>query len=153
MHNRVRPVWTGRHWPAGNCPPSWAWTYMKLGICISQSISININRSLHTSRAHPNRSSGSTIQTQNYNCKQCKSNWNEDDVRRHDDLFDRSSDSPRAPTCESYSPLRKLVVTQGQASSSSPLYDHAPSWHTIEAATSLPLLTTTLGSSRQRLAV
>ena len=31
--------------------------------------------------------------------------------RRHGDLFYRSSDSPRAPTCESYSPLRKLMAT------------------------------------------
>ena len=73
--------------------------------------------------------------------------------RRHGDLFYRSSDSPRAPTCESYSPLRKLVVTPRSSYLLSPLYDHAPSWHTIAAATNLPLLTTALGASRRRLAI
>jgi len=58
------------------------WNYKKLGICVLQSISNNINKSLHTSRAHPSRSSGSTIQTQNYKCKVSKSNRNRDDAMK-----------------------------------------------------------------------
>ena len=71
----------------------------------------------------------------------------------HKDLFYRSSDSPRAPMCESYSPLRKLVVIPRSSYLPSPLYDNAPSWRTIAAATNLPLLTTTLGASRRHLAI
>ena len=73
--------------------------------------------------------------------------------RRHGDLFYRSSDSPRAPTCESYSLLRKLVATARSSYLLSPLYDHAPSWHTIATATNFLLLTTILGASRRGLAV
>ena len=51
----------------------------------------------------------------------------------HKDLFYRSSDSPRAPTCESQSPLRKLMATARLNYLLLPLYDHAPSWHKMAA--------------------
>ena len=84
----------------------------------------------------------------NPNCRVCSEKFLE---QVHADLAHmkqqyRSSDSPRAPTCESQSPLRKLISTPRSSYLLLPLYDHAPSWHKIGAATNLPLLTTILGS-------
>ena len=78
----VRPIYAGRQPSQQEQIPSRAWTYKKPGIYVLQSISNNINKSLHTSRAHPSRSSGSTIQTQNYKCKVSKSNRNRDDAMK-----------------------------------------------------------------------